>query len=179
MQRLSESKNCQGTSHKHHKVWIEMMWLKHDFHFLTWCWSATNKYQNWTILNDIQTVLTLERLPFFLKHLEKHAFSGGYLHNMHQHKCPWSPLLLPHFLSMLVKETCNKSEKAACIFPRAQSACAWPCACSFGWLESYAWPYAKFPYLLWGPKTICIPNLQMLCIFEYTAGVPLVPNNKS
>ena len=25
MQRLSESKNCQGTSHKHHKVWIEMM----------------------------------------------------------------------------------------------------------------------------------------------------------
>ena len=43
MQRLSESKNCQGTSHKHHKVWIEIMWLKHDFHFLTWCWRATNE----------------------------------------------------------------------------------------------------------------------------------------
>ena len=49
----------------------------------------------------------------------------------------------------------------------------------FVWLESYAWPYAKFPCLLWGPKTICIPNLQMLCIFEYIAGVPLVPNNNS
>ena len=43
MQRLSESKNCQGTSHKHHKVWIEIMWLKHDFHFLTWCSRATNE----------------------------------------------------------------------------------------------------------------------------------------
>ena len=43
MQRLSESKNCQGTSHKHHKVWIEIMWLKHGFHFLTWCWRATNE----------------------------------------------------------------------------------------------------------------------------------------
>jgi hypothetical protein len=25
MQRLSETKNCQRTSHKHHKAWIEMM----------------------------------------------------------------------------------------------------------------------------------------------------------
>ena len=93
---------------------------------------------------------------------------------MHQHKCPQSQLLLPHgFFHMLAKETCKKSEKAACIFPEAQSACAWPCACSLGWLESYAWPYAKFPYPLWGPKLYAFPICKCYAFLNILLGYSL------
>ena len=121
---------------------------------------------------------------FVLKHSDQDVFRGGYLHNMHQHKCPRSQLLLPHiFLHKLVKETCKKSRKLHAFFLGPKAHVHDPVQVLLVGSNHMHDPMQKF-LICFGPIKlyafpICISSLQMLCIFEYIAGVPLVPNNNS
>lgn len=115
-------KTAQRTTHKHLKSWREMMWLKHDVHSWTWCRGTTTKQQNWTS-NWYTNILGSWKVIIFPE-----TFTVTCIQ-----------LLLPHrsfFLISWWREPQKKTEKAACIFPGAQSAFVWPYACSvwLGWI---------------------------------------------
>ena len=95
---------------------------------------------------------------------------------MHQHKCPWSELLLPHFFRMLVKETCKKSEKSACIFPGAQRPKAHvhdPVHVLLVGLNHMHGPMQNFLVCFGAPKLYAFPICKCYAFLNILLGYPL------